>query len=248
MERKQAILLAAVSAAAIAGLGFLVSEDNKRKAIVRADNLAQAEDCLKNEGACNSAIKLAWLPDDIKGDVSKAVKEAKYRRELISKAKACILEKSIYSCDGIDKQEVASISPDLAKDLNNAIWSAKQKVAERERKEQQRLARIRKEKEEFDRMGWWEQQTGIFVRWCTDTCSRAGLIGDGSYSLMEVWCRDRACGDIYAQVNFIRNGSVVGWTNDTLYLGYGQKGVLTFQKYGLRGGNSTQLVKFSARG
>ena len=248
MERKQTILLAAVSAAAIAGMGFLISEDNKRKAIVRADNLAQAEECLKNEEACDNSINLVRLPEEMRGEVSAAIKSAKARRELIKKAKACILEKSIYSCKGIDKQEVASINPDLAKDLNNAIWSANQKEAARERKEQQRLARIRREKEEFDRMGWWEQQTGIFVRWCTDTCSRAGLIGDGSYSLMEVWCRDRACGDIYAQVNFIRNGSVVGWTNDTLYLGYGQKGVLTFQKYGLRGGNSTQLVKFSARG
>ena len=47
MERKQTILLAAVSAAAIAGMGFLISEDNKRKAIVRADNLAQAEELLE---------------------------------------------------------------------------------------------------------------------------------------------------------------------------------------------------------
>ena len=76
MERKQTILLAAVSAAAIAGMGFLVSEENKRKAIVRADNLAQAEECLKNEKACDNAIKLAWLPEDIKGEVSEAVKAA----------------------------------------------------------------------------------------------------------------------------------------------------------------------------
>ena len=224
------------------------TEDNKRKDIVRADNLAQAEECLKNDEACDSAINLAWLPEDIKGDVSEAVKAAQIRRSLIAKAKRCVAFKSMSSCEAIDRKEVASIDSELAKDLNDAIWSAKQKEAEAKRKEQQRIARIKREKEEFDRMGWSEQQSGIFVRWCTDTCSRAGLIGDGSYSLMEVWCRDRACGDIYAQVNFIRNGSVVGWTNDTLYLGYGQKGVLTFQKYGLRGGNSTQLVKFSARG
>ena len=250
MERKQTILLAAVSAAAIAGIGFLVSEDNKRKAIVRADNLAQAEECLKNAEACDSAIKLAWLPEDIKGDVSEAVKAAQVRRSLIAKAKRCVAFKSMSSCEAIDRKEVASIDPDLARDLNDAIWSAKQKEAEAKRKEQQRLARIRREKEEFDRMGWWEQEPGIFVRWCTKTCSSAGVIGDSSYWLMEVWCKERSCGDIYAQMNIERNGTVVGWTNDTMYLSKGQKGVLTFQKYGLPGGGGAhqgRLVKFSAR-
>ena len=90
MERKQKILLASVAAVAIAGIGFLVSEDNKRRAIIRADNLAQAEKCLKKEEACDSAIKLAWLPEDIKGDVSEAVKTAQIRRDLIDKAERCV--------------------------------------------------------------------------------------------------------------------------------------------------------------
>ena len=243
MERKQTILLAALSAAAIAGIGFLVSEDNKRKAIVRADNLAQAEECLKNAEACDSAIKLAWLPEDIKGDVSEAVKAAKARQELISKAKACILEKSIYSCDGIDKQEVASINPDLAKDLNNAIWSAKQKVAERKRKEQERIAREKREKAEWDRAGWWEQKPGIFVRWCKPVgCPgpRSNGYSDYTWRAM-VWCKERACGDIYAKLNIERNGVVVGWTNDTAYGGYGQKVVLMF---GSSTSGSGRLVEF----
>ena len=96
--------------------------------------------------------------------------------------------------------------------------------------------------------GWREQLSGIYVRWCTKTCSQADVIGDSTFALMEVWCKERACGDIYAQVNFVKNGTTVGWTNDTLYLGYGQKGVLTFQKYGYEGGGSVQLVKFTARG
>ena len=45
---------------------------------------------------------------------------------------------------------------------------------------------------------------------------------------MEVWCRDR---QRYLCPSELTVGSVVGWTNDTLYLGYGQKGVLTFQKW-----------------
>ena len=101
---------------------------------------------------------------------------------------------------------------------------------------------------ELAEAGWREQLSGIYVRWCTKTCSQADVIGDSTFSLMEVWCKERACGDIYAQANFVKNGTTVGWTNDTLYLGYGQKGVLTFQKYGYEGGGSVQLVKFSARG
>ena len=96
--------------------------------------------------------------------------------------------------------------------------------------------------------GWREQLSGIYVRWCTKTCSQADVIGDSTFALMEVWCKERACGDIYAQANFVKNGTTVGWTNDTLYLGYGQKGVLTFQKYGYEGDGSVQLVKFTARG
>jgi len=102
----------------------------------------------------------------------------------------------------------------------------------------------------FKAEGWWEQADGIFVRWCTQTCSSAGVIGDASYWLMEVWARDRAAGDIYAQINVMKNGTVVGWTNDTLFLSQGQKGILTFTKY-LPGSGSNyqaQLVKFNARG
>jgi len=243
MERKQTILLAAVSAAAIAGMGFLISEDNKRKAIVRADNLAQAEECLKNEEACDSAIKLAWLPEDIKGDVSKAVKAAQIRKSLIAKAKRCVAFKSMSSCEAINRKEVASIDPELAKDLNDAIWSAKQKEAEAKRKEQERIAREKREKAEWDRAGWWEQKPGIFVRWCSKVpCPgpRGNGYSDYVWRAM-VWCKERACGDIYAKLNIERNGVVVGWTNDTAYGGYGQKVVLMF-------GSSTQgsgrLVEF----
>jgi hypothetical protein len=48
---------------------------------------------------------------------------------------------------------------------------------------------------------------------------------------MEVWCKERACGDIYARINIMdgRNGPVIGWTNETAYGGIGQKVILTFQ-------------------
>ena len=48
-----------------------------------------------------------------------------------------------------------------------------------------------------------------------------------------VWCKERACRSIYAKMNIINNGVVVGWTNETAYGGKGQKVVLAF-------GSSTQ--------
>ena len=80
--------------------------------------------------------------------------------------------------------------------------------------------------------GWTaSDHPGIFWRWCTKDpeCSSDGVIGDGSYVLMQVWCKERACGDIYAQVNLVNDsGVVVGWTNDSGYGGFGQKVQLTF--------------------
>jgi len=62
--------------------------------------------------------------------------------------------------------------------------------------------------------------------------------------------RAEAYGDIYAQINIMHNGVVTGWTNDTAFLDKGQRGVLTFQKYGLSNGAAyqAQLTKFNARG
>jgi hypothetical protein len=80
--------------------------------------------------------------------------------------------------------------------------------------------------------GWKvSEHEGIFWRWCTNdpACSSDRVIGDGSYVLMQVWCKDRPCGDIYAQVNLINaQDVVVGWTNDSGYGDIGQKVQLTF--------------------
>ena len=60
-----------------------------------------------------------------------------------------------------------------------------------------------------------------------------------------VWCKERACGDIYARLNISQNGTVVGWTNETAYGGFGQKVVLTFGSYTSGRGH---IVEFVARG
>ena len=103
----------------------------------------------------------------------------------------------------------------------------------------------------FKAEGWFQLKPGIYGRWCTQTCSRANVIGSSTYWLLEVWAKDRAAGDIYSRINILRDGVVVGWTNDTAYLSKGQRGVLTFSKYRLPGSPSSysaQLTEFNARG
>ena len=96
-------------------------------------------------------------------------------------------------------------------------------------------------------MGWWEQEPGIFVRWCARPAIGRSDRGS-SYWLMEVWCKERSV--VTSRPNEHREWLIVGWTSDTMYLSKGQKGVLTFQKYGLPGGGGAvqgRLVKFSTR-
>ena len=130
------------------------------------------------------------------------------------------------------------------------VKEADERAARQVREESQRNAKIAEAKAQADAKfkaeGWWEAQPGIFVRWCTNTCNNSKVIGDNRYSLMEVWAKDAHAGDIYAQVNLERSGVVIGWTNDTMYLSRGQRGVLTFDSYQYF--DQAQLVKFNARG
>jgi len=95
--------------------------------------------------------------------------------------------------------------------------------------------------------GWQEIETGILVRWCTDAqpCPESDSFSDYTWRAM-VWCRDRACGDIYSRINISDpNGVVLGWTNDTAYGDIGQKVVLTF---GSSTSGRAQITEFIARG
>jgi hypothetical protein len=81
--------------------------------------------------------------------------------------------------------------------------------------------------------GWQETNTaGVYQRWCTNTCDSSKVIGDAGYVILQVWCKEQACGDIYGRVNLLdSSGTVVGWTNDTGYGDTGQKVQLTFSSY-----------------
>lgn len=99
--------------------------------------------------------------------------------------------------------------------------------------------------------GWTATDTpGVYWRWCeeSDNCSSDKVLGDSGYVLALVWCKDRACGDIYGRVNLINaEGVVVGWTNDTAYGDIGQKVQLTFSSY-VDSWKKTQLTELNIRG
>lgn len=104
------------------------------------------------------------------------------------------------------------------------------------------------EAEKLAKLGWMQLKPGIFGRWCSSTCSTSGVIGDDKYFLMEVWAKNQDAGDIYAQVNLLDVAdTVVGWTNDSLYLSKGSKGVLTFTTH-QENVRAARLIKFNARG
>lgn len=118
------------------------------------------------------------------------------------------------------------------------------KKQEEERKKA--AEKLRAEEAAFKAEGWMELKPGIYGRWCTQTCNSSAVIGDNRYSLLEVWAKDRAAGDIYARVNLLKDGVVIGWTNDTSYLSLGQKGVLTFDSY--QWFDSAQITEFNTSG
>ena len=192
------------------------------------------------------------------------------KKDSITDAKRCI---SFSDPDGpirgqtnaCDRVKVAYLPEELKAPFEKALAVNDVKKAEADKKaaaekesakkafakaEAERRAKERAEEAAFRAEGWFELKPGIYGRWCTQTCSTADVIGSSSYWLLQVWAKDRAAGDIYARINVIEDGVVVGWTNDTAYLSKGQKGILTFTKY-LPGSGSrytAQLTEFNARG
>jgi hypothetical protein len=126
-------------------------------------------------------------------------------------------------------------------------------LAKTEDAKRQRQAQAQAEKDraaaEFKAQGWREQEPGIFVRWCDgddQPCAPTETYMDVVWR-MEVWCKERACGDIYARINIQdgQSGPVLGWTNATGYGDIGQKVILTFQS---STSGSARITEFIARG
>ena len=154
-----------------------------------------------------------------------------------------------------DEETKNKVSPFIQKwEDDKAAAAAKARAEDEARREKQ----IAYEKEQrrlkaaadakFKAEGWREAQPGIFFRWCKPDSSCPGSAQDHYSDTVwraMVWCKERACGDIYARMNILNGGVVVGWTNDTAFGDYGQKVVLTFGSH-IRG--SGRIVEFKARG
>jgi len=96
---------------------------------------------------------------------------------------------------------------------------------------------------------------GIYARYCNDprrpatepACSTAEVRGDDTAWLLEVWCPDKKCGEIYGELGILDGNTVIARTNSTVCcLDKGMKGLLTFQKRGLKGDYSAGLKQLSS--
>ena len=223
MKTKAVLIAVGLAVAGLIGLGAI--ESNKQIQAAKAKSQRFAENCISVHN-----------DDAIKGTTSACGSvETKYlSKEQLKQYNAAYAKHKEIEAKKAEEKKAA-----------NEKWRAEQKAKEAKRAEEKHQAEAK-----FKAEGWFEVSTGIYGRWCTQTCSNAEVIGDQSYWLMEVWAKDRAAGDIYAQINVLQGGTVIGWTNDTAYLSRGQKGVLTFAKYLPGGGGQYQaeLVKFNARG
>lgn len=184
-----------------------------------------------------------------------AKKEARRIRMNNFAAEECIeLKGQSSQCERVDldfldkdtKEKVLPLQEKFIADRKAADEKYRKEAAERAAKKRKLAA----EKEaKFKAEGWWEEQPGIFVRWCDGkhpSCPGPTSNGYSDYTWRAmVWCKERACGDIYARMNILNGDTVVGWTNDNAYGGYGQKVVLTF---GSSTSGSGRIVEFVARG
>lgn len=183
----------------------------------QSDSRLNAMRCIELKGDTSrcSQVNKAWLQPDILVKYNKALEQRKKRQD----AKEEMRQKEIAAAHARADQ-------------------AKLKAAEE----------IAKAEAKFKAEGWWQASNGVYVRWCTSGNPCPGSASDHYTARVwraMVWCKERACGDIYARINIETGGAVVGWTNATAYGDYGQKVVLTFGSH-LTG--QAKIVEFNARG
>lgn len=82
----------------------------------------------------------------------------------------------------------------------------------------------------------WEStsKNGVYKRWCkVGECDTSKMYGEQKGSILLLWCKEQACGNIYAQANLLNSsGVVVGYTNDTAYGNLGDKVQITLSSFG----------------
>jgi hypothetical protein len=180
-----------------------------------------------------------------------AIGIAPAREEANLHATRCIELKGASSrCDKVNRNYLnakLAIEYDRTMQRRKTLLDAKAKQEEYiKMRKAAEVTRIAAAKEaNFKAEGWWEVEDGIFVRWCKpqNPCPETHSYTDYTWRAM-VWCKNRACGDIYARINILQGATVVGWTNNTAYGDIGQKVMLTFGSY--TQGNA-QMVEFITR-
>ena len=264
--KKNVILLILILSSIFGSFTVITQRKKTQKllAITKADNLIDAKKCQKDLKYCDKRIDVSLLPDDMQGFIAEKIAENEMRSEQNKLATSCLNSIGILeikkngvtgmskSCKKINFDYVSKFDLSLSKELKEFISKKEIDVAKeveiKEKEIADQLAKEKKDREEFEKLNWWEIRKGILARYCTQgpkPCSSGAVIGDQSYVLVEIWCKERACGDIYAKVNLLNSeGTVVGWTNDSSYGGYGQKVVLTFSSY-QNNWSKAQLVEFS---
>ena len=226
MKIRNLVISGAVVGSLFTGIAFVGNQQIAKEAEAKkVDNLADAEKCIAVHNS-----------KQIKG-TSKACDRVD--ADLLTSSKRTEFETAF----ALHEKEQAKAKAEAARIKAEAEKAEKARIAAAAKAKADAEAKFRAE-------GWKEVEDGIYRRWCTtgpNPCSSAGVIGDGSYVLVEIWCKERACGDIYGRVNLLdSNGTVVGWTNDTGYGGLGQKVVLTFDSY-RDGWTSAQLTELNFR-
>ena len=189
--------------------------------------------------ATASAVGLAGLYSVGNASLQKALTDCNKGNTAICYGVASHLQNKITNIQYHDRLQAAKLAR-----------QAEEKKAEeaREAAEAKRIAAANAAEAKFKAEGWWEVSDGVYMRWCTDTNPCPGSANDHYTDYVwraMVWCKEQACGDIYARINITNNGTVMGWTNETAYGDYGQKVVLTF---GSHVHGSAELTEFIARG
>ena len=214
MKRNQVLAFVACGVVGVGAIGFGV---NRYQAGVAKAEAAKIEDNLSSAKRCINAQ-------------SPVIPKAAFR------------ECDLVNLDLLPDEIKPDFNSALAKNEAFKAEQAAKLEAEAEKRRKWQAAQAQKAADEkaaaeakFKAEGWWEAKPGIFMRWCSKVpCPGPTSNGYSDYTWRAmVWCKERACGDIYAKLNISQNDIVVGWTNDTAYGGYGQKVVLTF-------GSSTQ--------
>ena len=224
MKIKNSVITGTLLSAAIAGSAVYFNRYAADQAeIKQADNKVDAERCINIHSS-----------ETIKGT-----------------DKACDrVDQSLLSGDTLTRFKTAFANHKQAQADAKAKAAKEKEEADKARRAKLAAAAKAKAAEEakFKAEGWWEAQNGIFIRWCgsSNPCPGPTSNGYSDYTWQAmVWCKEHACGDIYARLNILNGETIVGWTNETAYADYGQKVVLTF---GSSTRGSGRIVEFIARG